>query len=179
MTIGRRAGPALAFCLAAVLTGCAGGSTSVPSASPLASSAVPVSAATTATASQIGSMLRVAGVLSSVSPVPYRPAESPALADAARVVLKADLAGDPDQGFIVIYDFPDAGRAFAAGGQMADYLASGPGRVQFADNARFVMRQVGSTLVFYSWKPSDAPEPGAAAVATALGTLGVEIPIVR
>lgn len=179
MTPGRRAGAVLAVCLLGVVAGCAGGATSLPQPTAVASPAASMSAAIAATASQIGSTLRTAGLISGVSPVPYRPAESPALADASRVVLKADLAGDDPQGFIVVYDFPDAGRAYAAGTEMAAYLASGPGRVQFLTNARFVMRQVGSTLVFYGWTPSDAPEPGAGAVATALGSLGVEIPIVR
>lgn len=179
MTAGRRAGVVVALGLAGVLAGCSGGAVSPQQPTAAASPAASVSAAISATASQIGSSLRTAGLISGVSPVPYRPAESPKLAAAPRVVLKADLPGDAAQGFIVVYDFPDAGRAYAAGAEMADYLASGPGRVQFLTDARFVMRQIGSTLVFYSWTPSDAPEPGAAAVAGALGTLGVEIPIAR
>lgn len=183
MTLGRAASTIIAIGLAALLVGtlagCAGGNsiTQPPSAAP--SPVASVSAALDVSAAQIGAALRTAGILSAPSPVAYRPAESPRLAGAQRLVVKADLIGDEGQGFIVIYDFPDAGRAYDAGAEMADYLASGPGRVQFRNDARFVMRQVGSTLVFYSWTPSGAPEPGAAAVATALDGLGVPIPIAR
>lgn len=169
----------IAGMLVALLGACAGGGTSVPPPSVAVSPAASASASMTATASQIGASLRAAGLLSAVASVPYRPAESPTLTAAPRLVLKADLLGDDRQGFVVIYDFPDAGRAYAAGAEMADYIASGPGRVQFPNNARFVMRQVGSTLVFYTWTDSDAPEPDAGTVAATLAGLGVEIPIAR
>ena len=47
-----------------------------------------------------------------------------ALMTAPRLVIEATLPGDDGQGFIVIYDFPDASRAYAAGVEMAAYLAS-------------------------------------------------------
>ena len=111
--------------------------------------------------------------------VPYRPAESPLLTAAPRLVLQANLPGDDAHGFIAIYDFADAAGAYAAGTEMADYLASGPGRIQFPNDAKHVIRQVGSTIVFYTWSPANSPEAEAAKVATALETLGLEIPIVR
>ena len=167
----------IAGMLVALLGACAGGGTSVPPPSVAVSPAASASASMTATAGQMG-LRRAAGLLWR-RVVPYPQAESPTLTTAPRLVLKADLLGDDRQGFVVIYDFPDAGRAYAAGAEMADYIASGPGRVQFPNNARFVMRQVGSTLVFYTWTDSDAPEPDAGTVAATLAGLGVEIPIAR
>ena len=62
---------------------------------------------------------------------------------------------------------------------MAGYLASGPGRIQFPNDARHVLRQVGSTLVFFTWSPAASPDPKVGALAAALETVGTEIPIVR
>jgi hypothetical protein len=61
----------------------------------------------------------------------------------------------------------------------ARYVGSGPGKVQFPVDARFVLRQVGTTLVFYSWSPGTPADPRTPDIATALATLGVEIPIPR
>jgi hypothetical protein len=169
----------LAGALALLLTGCGSGASRPPAPSPATSPTPFLSAAVMTTAGQVESLLRAGGIVAAVAPVPFRPAESPALSVAPRLVLKATLPGDEDQGFIVIYDFPDAGRAYSAGAEMAAYLASGPGRIQFPTDARHVIRQVGSTVVFYTWTPADPPQTAAADVATALGTLGLEIPIVR
>jgi hypothetical protein len=89
------------------------------------------------------------------------------------------LAQDPAHGFIVLYDFPDAGAAYAAGTEMARYLASGPGRIQFPPDAEHVLRQVGSTLVFFTRSPGNSPDPRSVDIAQALGTVGVGIAIGR
>jgi hypothetical protein len=169
----------LAGALTLSLTGCGSGTSRPPAPSPATSPTPFLSAAVTTVAGQVESVLRAAGIVAGVASVPYRPAESPALSTAPRLVLEATLPGDDGQGFIVIYDFPDASRAYAAGGEMAAYLASGPGRIQFPNDARHVIRQVGSTVVFYTWTPADPPGTGASDLAAALGTLGLEIPIVR
>ena len=57
----------------------------------------------------------------------------------------------------MVYDFPTPQAAFAGGSELAAYLASGPGRVQFPNDAQHVIRQVGSTLVFYTWSPVNSP----------------------
>ena len=148
----------IAGMLVALLGACAGGGTSVPPPSVAVSPAASASASMTATASQIGASLRAAGLLSAVASVPYRPAESPTLTR-RRGSCSRPPPGDDRQGFVVIYDFPDAGRAYAAGPRWPTTSRTGPGRVQFPNDASFVMRQVGSTLVFYTWTDSDAPEP--------------------
>ena len=111
-------------------------------------------------------------------PVPFRPGESPSLASAPRLTLKTLLPEDDAGAFIVIYDYKDAQAAFDAGSEMAAYLASGPGRVQFPNDAVAVIRQVGSTLIFFSWSPATALDPRACH-GPALGTVGVNIPVVR
>jgi hypothetical protein len=169
-----------AVALALVLAGCgiaASTGVPVPTASP--SPAPVLSAAVSVTAVQIDAALRAVGLSSSVSPVPFRPGESPTLTSAPRLVLKVTLPDDEAGAFIVIYDFRDAQAAFVAGSEMAAYLASGPGRIQFPNDAQAVIRQLGSTLVFFSWSPATARDPRTASIATALDTLGVDIPIVR
>jgi hypothetical protein len=164
---------------AVLLAGCGIGASTVPIPTAVPSPSQVVSAGVNATAGQVTAALRTTGIVAGPAIVPYRPAESPLLAAAPRVVLQAILPGDDAHGFIAIYDFADAAGAYAAGTEMADYLASGPGRIQFPNDAKHVIRQVGSTVVFYTWSPATSPEAEAATVATALETLGLEIPIVR
>lgn len=122
--------------------------------------------------------VQVAGALGAVgipivdAPVPYRPAESPLLAAAPRLVVQAVVPEAPTAGFIVLYEFLDGETATAAAQEMARYVASGPGQVQFPTDARFVLRQLGSTLVFYVWSPGAAPSKALGEIATALEAIG-------
>ena len=52
---------------------------------------------------------------------------------------------------------------------------SGPATAgsQFPLGTQHVLRQVGSTLVLYSWLPAASSDPTAAKVADALDTLGI------
>jgi hypothetical protein len=108
---------------------------------------------------------------------PFRPAEAPAVATAPRIVVRAILADDPDHGLIVVYELSSPQAASAAAAEQATYIASGVGRVQFPNDARFVLRVVGSTVVFFSWSPAGSPDPRTAAIATALETLGLAVTI--
>ncbi|MEO8228545.1 MAG: hypothetical protein ABI628_02150 [Chloroflexota bacterium] len=174
---------ALASALAAALAGCAPAA-SAPSATPTPalSQAPALSGAVAATADQVAAALGSVGLTATAlppQPVAYRPGESPLLAVAPRLVLQALLPGDASHGFIVVYQFADDATARAAGAEMAGYLASGPGRIQFPNDARHVLRQVGPTLVFFTWSPAVSPDPKVAALAGALETLGTGIPVVR
>ena len=176
----RRAGILALVVLAGwTLAGCGIGASTVPLPIAAPSPSQVLSAGAGATAGQVTAAVRAAGVVVEPATVPYRPAESPLLSAAPRLVLRAILPGDDGHGFVVVYDFADASAAYAAGTEMARYLASGPGRIQFPNDARHVIRQVGSTIVFYTWSSANSPEPEAATVATALETLGLGIPIVR
>ena len=104
---------------------------------------------------------------------PFRPGESPRVAAAPRAVYQAILPADPTGGQIVVYEFRDAGAAVDAGNELAGYLGTGAGRIQFPVDARQTIRQVGTTLIFYTWAPSTSPDPGSPKIADALATLGI------
>ena len=76
-----------------------------------------------------------------------------------------------------MYDLGDVARAAAAGADQAAYLASGPGKVQTPIGTRHVIRQLGPTIVLYSWHPDSAEDPRAPDIQTALESLGTEIPV--
>jgi hypothetical protein len=104
---------------------------------------------------------------------PFRPSESRLTADAPRAVYQVVLPKDLDGGYIVVYEFPDAASAVDAGNDLAGYLGTGAGRVAYPLDAQHSIRQVGTTLIFYTWSPSTSPDPGSEQVAGALGTLGI------
>lgn len=108
---------------------------------------------------------------------PYRPAESPSMAGAARAVFQAVLPEDPSHGYVVVYEFADSSSAAAAGADQARYVVTGPGRVQFAFGTQFVIRQLDTTVIFYSWVPGSSPDPQAPDVAAALASIGRPIPV--
>jgi hypothetical protein len=83
------------------------------------------------------------------------------------------LPDQPDAGFIVVYDFKDSAAAVDAANEEAGFLGTGPARVNFPFGTQHVLRQVGSTVVLFSWLPSASSEPTAGQVAAALGTLGI------
>jgi hypothetical protein len=87
------------------------------------------------------------------------------------------LPDDPTHGFISVYQFADEAAAAAAGNQQAVYLASGPGRVQFQPDTRFVLRQVGPTVVFFAWSPANSPDERTPEIQRVLETIGTAIPI--
>ncbi len=171
--------PALALALAAVVGACGAGATTVPIPSVAPSPTQAVSPSVAATAAAIDGALSAVGLTTTPAQVPFRPGESPKLAAAAREVIQVVLPNDLTHGMIVIYDFPDAGAALAAGNEMAAYLKSGPGRIQFVPDSIHTPRQVGSTLVFFTWSPANSPDPRTPDIAKALQTLGTDVPIVR
>jgi hypothetical protein len=108
---------------------------------------------------------------------PVRPAEGPILTYAPRAVFQAQLPADPDAGIIVVYELADPNAAAGAAADQAAYLASGPGRVQYPDAARHVIRVVGNTVIFYTWIPESAEDPKTPEVADALATLGTGVDV--
>jgi hypothetical protein len=111
------------------------------------------------------------------SQAPVRPAEAPRFAAAPRAVYQVTLPQDPDKGFIVVYEFPDTASAAAAAAEEQAYLATGPGRVQTPQGTVSVIRQVGSTVVFYQWLPAASRDAAAPGIQDALESLGVGFPI--
>jgi hypothetical protein len=108
-----------------------------------------------------------------------RPGESPILTRAPRTVGQVQLPGDPDHGFIVLYEFPDPASAYAAAQQQAAYIGTGEGRIQFVPDAKFTLRQDGSCVLFYNWSPSASSDPRSPAIDSALQSFGIAISIPR
>jgi hypothetical protein len=176
---------ALLVASAVALAGCGIAANSSPVAVPAASvgPAAGVSAAVAQTRGVI------AQTLESVSSVriqfgdatrPYRPAESPRLRGAPRAVYQVVIPNRPDAGFIVVYQFADAAAAVDAGNEEAGYLGTGPAKVQFPLDAQHVIRQLGPTLILYSWSPSLAADASVEAdIGAALSTLGIGFSVPR
>ncbi len=163
---------------AALVAGCGIGADDTPASLPVASVG-PVTPVTGAVAQTRG---EIAAALASISSIriqfadagtPYRPPESGRLRDAPRAVYQVLVPDRPDSGYIVVYEFPDAAAAVDAGNEEAGFLGTGPARVNFPRDAQHVLRQVGPTLILYSWSPSDTADRTPGVVAAVLGTLGV------
>jgi hypothetical protein len=167
----------LAVGVAAVATGCgiAASTAAAPSisAAPVGPDAT-VSPAVAQTRAAIATALGPFSLQLQDAKQPFRPAESPRLRDAPRAVYQVVLPQDPDGGYIVVYEFRDAGEAVNAGNEFAGYVGSGgPGKVQFATDVQHSIRQLGTTLILYSYSPSNSPDPGSAKIADALRTIGI------
>jgi hypothetical protein len=174
----RRGSIAVALAFAAIVTfvaGCGAGASRAPVTFP------PESVGPAATVSAAMGPIRSA-IVAALTPFqlqlmdanrPFRPAETARLAAAPRAVYQVILPDDPDGGFIVVYEFRDAAAAVDAGNDLAGYLGTGGGRIQFPLDAQHTIRQVGTTLIFYTWAPSSSPDPGAPKIAEALATLGI------
>ena len=131
-----------------------------------------VSPAVAQTRGQLVSALGDQNLILNDTVSPYRPPESASLASAPRAVYQVTLPADPNGGFIVVYEFTDTGSAAAAAAEQQAYFATGPGAVQSPLGTVHVLRQVGNTLVYYSWLPGSSKDPGAQAIQVALETLG-------
>jgi hypothetical protein len=166
---------------ALALGGCGIGANGSPASFP-APSVGPAAAVTGATAQTRGlivASLSAVPVQLGDSARPYRPPESARLRDAARAVYQIVLPDQPDGGFVVVYEFPDAAAAVDAGNEEAGYLGTGPARVNFPRDAQHVLREIGPTLVLFTWSPSDADATTETAIAASLGTLGIGFSVPR
>jgi hypothetical protein len=162
--------------MVAIVAGCGVGASGVPRSLPAPSDSAPaasVSAAVGETRAVVAGALATIPLQLADATKPYRTAESPRLAAAPRAVYQAILPDDPDGGYIVVYEFRDSAAAVDAGNEFAGYLGSGAGRIQFPTDAQHTIRELGTTLIVYSWAPSTSPDPGSPKVAAALSTIGV------
>jgi hypothetical protein len=163
------------------LAGCGVGANSTPASLPVASvgPSATVGPAVAQTRGAIVSALSNVAVQFGDATRPYRPAESARLRNAPRAVYQVVLPDRPDAGFIVVYEFADAAAAVDAGNEEAGYLGTGPGRVQFPLDEQHVLRQLGPTLIVYSWSPSASSGSTAADVGAALNTIGIGFSVPR
>lgn len=136
-----------------------------------------VSPAVIQTRGQVAQALGEKNLILADTQTPYRPPEAAMLASAPRAVYQVTLPADPTGGYIAVYEFTDTAQAAMAAAEEQAYLASGPGRIQSPPGMVSVIRQVGTTVVLYSWLPGAAQDPGAADIQAALETLGVGFPV--
>jgi hypothetical protein len=168
--------------LAIVAAGCGIAANATGAASfapPSVGPSIGTTAAVTATRSALAAALAAKSLQLGDPKVPFRPPESALFAAAPRAVYQVVLPADPGHGFVSVYEFPNAAAAATAGTEQADYVASGPGGVQFPVDTRFVIRQMGTTIIFYAWSPPNSPDPRTADIQPALETLGTPIAVPR
>ena len=172
---GRLAALAFAACAPFAVGGCGIGANGSPASFPDSSvgPASTVTGATAQTRGAIASALGSAAVQLGDATRPYRPPESARLRDAPRAVYQVVLPDQPDAGYVVVYEFPDAAAAVDAGNEEAGFLGTGPARVSFPRDEQHALRELGPTLILFSWSPSDADATAEASVAAALATLGI------
>lgn len=104
--------------------------------------------------------------------VAYRPGETRTLLGTPRLVLQAVIPADPQHGYVVVYELPDNGTADSVGREFLAYLHSGTGGIGYPNDAKFVLRRMGRTLIYFSWSPAVSPDPDVARLATVLEGLG-------
>jgi hypothetical protein len=136
-----------------------------------------VSPAVTPTRAAIDTALAEQGVVLGDTRRAFRPIEAPDLTDVPRTVVQALLPADPEHGFIVIYELLDPDRAMTMARAQADYLASGPGRIQAPSGTVHVIRVLGPTVVTYSWHPDASIDPAEPSIQAALESIGIGVPI--
>jgi hypothetical protein len=160
-----------------LLAACAGPAPADRTLEPLPTARSTASPAVQATLAQIERALRANGLALLPTLTTVRPAEPPSFASVPRWPFQAVLPDDPAGGYFLIYEFPDLAFAAAGGRDLAAYITSGPGRVQYPPDVRFVLRQVGSTIVFYPWSPASSPDTKTPDLAAALAAVGSGVPI--
>lgn len=178
---GRRAGPPVWFALAGglgILAGIVvialsafgvGVGVMVPGVN---TSPAPAGSAAALTHDRLALALRAASFQVQDPNTPFRPSETPTLLGTPRRLLQAVIPSDPQHGVIVIYEFADANAADAAGREYWAFLHSGTGAVGYPSDEQFVLRRMGSTLIFFPWSPSVSPDPEIARLASVLSTQG-------
>jgi len=173
----RLARTSAAIIAAAMILGGCTGDTSIATFPPVSLGPGPISAATTETRHLIEVALSAQGLQAGPPATQFRPAESASLAAAPRLLLQVLLPDDPDHGYVTVYELSDATTAEAAAREQAAYVGSGIGRVQFPPDTQFVVRTVGSTVIFFSWSAANSPDARTPKIASALETVGSGVPI--
>ena len=173
----RRALSALvAGALALVIAGCAG-ATNRTTFPPIGTTPQPAGDSTAATKQQVIAALAAVGLQAVEGDRPYRPPEGPLLAAAPRSILQVPLPDDSDPAFIVIYALGSPDDAVHAAKDHVQYIGTGNGGIQFAPDTQFVLRVVGSTVLFFTWSPANSPDARTATIAQTLSAIGTEIPL--
>jgi hypothetical protein len=144
---------------------------------PLGVTPPPAGEATAAARAEVIRALGELGLQAVETPRQYRPPEGPLLAAAPRTVLQATLPDDPAHGFIVIYAFSSPTAAGAAARDHAAYVSSNTTKSLYPFGTRFVLRVVGSTVVFFHWSPEVSTDDRTRSIEEALLRIGSGVPV--
>jgi len=166
---------AVALAISAIVGACA--VRSGPTFPPAGSTVPPVGDATAVVRSQIAAVLAVEGLQLVDAVGTYRSAEGARFAAAPRSVVQVTLPNDLTHGYIVLYAFASPADALDAAKDQASYIATGPGRVQFAPDTRFTIRVSGSNAVFFAWSPESSPDPRTSSIPLALSQVGTGVDV--
>ncbi|MDQ3408094.1 MAG: hypothetical protein M3472_08095 [Chloroflexota bacterium] len=172
----------LSLVVACLIAGCAPASSGQQGGQPATPRITPQASLSTQVATGVAVVreaLAAQGIRLDPPIVPYRAAEPPGIAAAPRAVLQAGI-GDPEGGYVMVYEFPDANTASARGTEFAEYLASGFGQTNYPLDAQFYLTQVGGTLIFTWWSSELAADRELARTAfEAISSVGAPIPVVK
>jgi hypothetical protein len=116
-----------------------------------------------------------------LSPVsqPVQPAVPTSFAADPMVVYRVELA-DPDQGFVLIYDFPAPAAAAAGATALARFVGSGFGQTTYPVDAVFSVASLGADVIFTWWSPGRASDPAVTQAAMALvAAVGTAVPVTK
>jgi len=175
--------PAAALLVAAFLLGGCGlnlAETPAPSG-PLPTGLASLPPAIAGTRSALDAALRSgAGVGLDDASRDYRPDEPPAFVYVPRGVFTVRLPNDPSRLYVLLYAFPDAATASAAGHEAAAFYAGGPALVQFPADTSFALQQIGEVIVFSAWSPAATSDRATAQAAfDVIRGFGQAIPVAR
>jgi hypothetical protein len=108
---------------------------------------------------------------------PYQPAQPAGLIGVPRSAYQVQLS-DPEGEILLVYAFTDPDAARAGAQELADYLSSNPGKINFAGDTLFHVAHLGSTVILTWFSPSQSADPTAARGAFDLvSTVGAEVPV--
>jgi hypothetical protein len=116
-----------------------------------------------------------------LSPVnePVQPAVPLAFETVPVVVYRIELA-DPDQGFVLIYDFPAPPAAAAGATSLAHFVGSGFGQTTYPLDALFSVASLGADVIFTWWSPGRASDPAVTGAAIArVAAVGTAVPVTK
>jgi hypothetical protein len=169
----------LTVVVAAVLAAGCGGSQVQDTPRPLATPVASLGSALAATSRLISDALGAAGYRVGPPVVPYRPSEPASLTQVPRTVLQAQV-GDPDLGYVVIYQLADSAEAGVRATELAGYLGSGFGQTNFPVDAQFSVAQADSTVIMTWWSRERADDDDAAQGAfDVIRAIGQQYPVVK
>jgi hypothetical protein len=162
----------------ALLVAACGGTQVQDTPRPLATPVASLGSALAGTARVITDALTAAGYRVAPPAVPYRPSEPASLTQVPRTVLQ--VQGEPDLGYVVIYQLADSAEAGVRATELAGYLGSGFGQTNFPVDAQFSVAQADSTVIMTWWSRERADDDDAAQGAfDVVRAIGQPYPVVK